>query len=304
MSYSKEMKDAAIKLRTKTGLSAEATAKTLARQFPDAKIPTGASVLNWTKGLGSDMKEATPEEIYELNQSETIRKDEVRELKKEIKHLQREGNLNRMILKEFKEWQVPFKPVPVTIRSSESHTSQTLVAIFSDAHGSACVEYEQMHGINEYDESIWRRRQMHCAKVICDYINKYGAEKQITQLVIAHLGDNLQGSIHDADISNLSTQAQAVKTWSYIMTDCYNMILEECPQVEILSLHLSGNHTRRTIRQDVDRPLSHDDALTGMILEQVYRNEPRIRFLIPNSYWQPLIIENQVFIFTHGHQSP
>lgn len=229
---------------------------------------------------------------------EALKSDNSR-LKRENKKLKILANKVDRAVEAYGQAREPRPPVPIEEIKTEG-TRQVLVTVSSDEHITSSISYERMHGINFYDMGIARQRMLYVAKRAATYINRYWREKNIRKIVDLNLGDKFQGVIHDAAVTNEDEQSEAVLHWINTKTDCYDYILRHCPGVEIFSVHLSGNHTRRTQKQDVNRPRNHDDYLSAKLLERDFRNEPRVQFRIPNSYFDLLNINEQIFIATHG----
>lgn len=307
ITFEHDLKLRAIELRADKNIPIGSIPDRLAAEFPGHKNnrPRLRSIRKWVANKPQKPKTKTDpyieikEKLYKESIKVETRSLENRELKKEIKFLRKRASLNDAVIEQFSKIQIPRAAVPMKKLVTRG-TKQALIALSSDEHITALVAHERMHGINEYDMCLARRRMLYWAETIAKYINHYWQSKNITHLIDANLGDKFQGTIHDAEITNEAEQTQGIELWLRTKADCYDLLLKLCPQLTITSLHLSGNHTRRSSKPDVNRPLSHDDALSGMVLKVLYRNEPRIKFLIPNAYWFPLVILNHIYIFTHG----
>jgi len=246
--------------------------------------------------------EPTPEDMDALDRDIKMAAitAERNRLKRENSKLKVLADKADRLVEHFRETAVPFEPVPYEPLHTEGHR-QVMVALSSDEHIQTLLTFERMHGINEYDLNLARQRMLYFAQRQIDYIKRYWREKNITVLVDANLGDKFEGTIHDdAKFNNEVAIAVAIQHWLRVKNECYQMILKECPHLQIVSLHVSGNHTRRGQKQDVGRPLENDDAVSALALGVFYEREPRVHFVVPDSYFQPLALNGHMFLFEHS----
>ena len=250
----------------------------------------------WLLQSDFDLEET---EALERDVETTALKADVQKYKRENKALKLKANKVDRLVEAYSRSRPPREPIPPKEIKSEGH-KQVLITCSGDEHISAMLEYERLHGLNQYNLGIARRRMLYTAELAGAYVMHYWKEKNITRIVDINFGDKFQGTIHDAEATNECEQSDAVIHWLNTKTDCYDMILRQCPHVRITSVHLTGNHSRRSKDRDVDRPKNHDDYLSAKFLERDFRNEPRVEFVVPNSYWQTLNINGHAFICTHG----
>ncbi len=229
----------------------------------------------------------------------TDTKAKLQRLKRENKTLKlRAAKVDRLV-EAYSQARPPQAPVPLR-EIKAAGTRQVLITVSGDEHISAFLSWERLHGLNQYDMEIARQRMLYVAERAAAFVMRYWRDKSIRRIVDVNLGDKFQGVIHDAEATNEAEQADAVMHWVETKAACYNYILRQCPHVTIKSVHLTGNHTRRSVRQDVNRPKNHDDYLSARFLQTLFRDEPRVEFDIPDSYWRTLNINGHAFICTHG----
>jgi len=228
-------------------------------------------------------------------------KAEVTSYKRREKRLMGQADRANRLVEIFQANPVKIEPIPYRPVRVEGHR-QVMVALSSDEHIQSRMTFERGHGINEYNVDLARQRMIYFAQRQIDYVQRYWREKNITALVDANLGDKFEGSIHDSDVTNEVEIAAAYKMWLKTKAECYQMILKACPHLRIISLHVSGNHPRRTDKQDVDRPQNNDDCIAAEALRFAFElaGIEQVEFVIPDSYFAIRNINGHLFLFEHS----
>ncbi|MFA6325400.1 MAG: hypothetical protein WCX46_04210 [Candidatus Paceibacterota bacterium] len=181
-------------------------------------------------------------------------------------------------------------------------SSATAVALASDWHYEENVISSQVNGLNKYDTNIAKERIEKFFTVIAKLINVHKKEYNIENLMLALLGDFISGSIHD-DLkeSNHIQPTQAIWEVQNLIASGIKFLLKET-DVNLVIPCSAGNHSRITEKQRVSTEFGNSlEILMYRQLEKYFSNEPRVKFIISDSYLTYVKVYNYTCRLHHGH---
>lgn len=90
-----------------------------------------------------------------------------------------------------------YDKTPLTLGANNKTHEATPIALLSDIHVEEKVDPETVEGLNEYNPDIAEKRLNKYFQNLLDLINKERKDVKIKNLVLALLGDNITGYIHE-----------------------------------------------------------------------------------------------------------
>lgn len=188
-----------------------------------------------------------------------------------------------------------------TVKSGAG-SSATAVAIASDWHWEETVHPDNVNGLNEFNTSIARQRAEKFFINSARLVNINSKESKIETLVLALLGDLINGQLREEAMENNSMRPMdaLLEVWK-VLAGGINYLLENTDVNLVIPCH-SGNHARTTKKL-------HISTESGNSLEYVlynglaseFKDNKRVKFIIPSSYHSYLDINGFVVRFHHGH---
>lgn len=292
---SKNLNQNVIQLLTQ-GFSFRETAKKL--NISRDKVT--ALLRNLKRDYGIDLTPNTMEHL-ENTQIKMLRR-QISDLKGAIRK-EKENNLDtRVIRKEILKLadQDPTPPKWIAAPKKGSASVLVPITIWSDWHWCEVVRKEEIHGINEYNLTIARKR----ANVLVDrtihLCNLFKADSKYPGVVICLGGDFFSGDIHDelretneiTSISSILELLGVLKTAIQKMADHFGKVF--IPAV-------AGNHGRTTHKPTYKmRAHTNYDWLLYNLLEKQFEGDNRIQFLIPEGADAYFKVFSHRYLLTHG----
>lgn len=191
-----------------------------------------------------------------------------------------------------------------TIKSTgkESEKSAaTAIILASDWHYEENVKSSQVNGLNKYDTVIAKERAEKLFRVTAQLIKVHQKEYDIDNLILALLGDFISGSIHD-DLKegNNIQPTEAIYEVQCLIASGIKYLLKET-DVSLIIPCSSGNHGRITDKIRVST--AYGNSLEFLMYRQMrdyFENEPRVKFIINDSYLTYMNIYGYTARFSHG----
>lgn len=178
----------------------------------------------------------------------------------------------------------------------------TAIWIASDWHVGEKVTMGQTNGLNEYTPTIAKSRAEAFFKNGLRLTDLSAKDVQIKTIVLALLGDFITGHLHlDAVETNYLAPVEETIFAQNLIISGIEYILKNSDYELIVPCH-SGNHGRTT-------KFSHFGSENGHSLEyfmyrsiaNYFRNEKRVKIIIPEGSHSYLDIYGYVIRFLHGH---
>lgn len=185
-------------------------------------------------------------------------------------------------------------------RSQKEGTPEHMGVVLSDLHIGHEHSKQETGGLSEYNVDIFRQRMQNMQYAVADIYELHSHMYAIPEMHIFCLGDIVDGM-------------NAAGKWSpvYISTNIYDQVMYG---VQALSdaiwywltifekIHfygIRGNHGR-VAPSGVEKDFCNWDIVIYRMLETEFRNNPRITFDIPMSWFEIVDIQNHNFLLCHG----
>ena len=186
---------------------------------------------------------------------------------------------------------------------STKQNEATAVILASDWHLGETVKREEVNGLNEYNREIAKKRSEEFFQNSLRIVEVLGKDIPIKHCVLALLGDFINNMLHDeATEMNSLLPAKEVNFAEDILASGIEYYLKNSTLDFTIVCH-SGNHARQTKkqRQGVNEAGHSYEWLIYNHLAKYFKNEPRVTFIIPESYLSYVTVYDYTICFSHGH---
>ena len=241
----------------------------------------------------SAKKEAWEEERHGL-------KDEIRKLNLSLK-AKRVENINaEFVRKKILELK-NLRPDPPTWPTKKAPSDIVGIPLLqlSDLHWGEVVHPEQVNNVNTYNIEIAQRRLKRVISKTIDLCMNHQIRKEYQGIVLALLGDLINGTIHDND----KTNEMPIMATFLDLYGCLIWAIEKLANAfgKVFIPCVPGNHSRTTIRPVFkDRNHTNYEWLLASLLEKYFENDNRVQFSVSEGADAYFTIYNTKFFATHG----
>lgn len=175
------------------------------------------------------------------------------------------------------------------------------VAVFSDAHIEERVDPRSVNGVNDYNLDIAQKRIEKFFTNVVRLLKKEQKDARITTLVLALLGDNFSGSIHEELLeTNQLPPVEAALLAQDMIERGIRYILDNT-DVNLVIPTNSGNHARLTKRIHVSTEYGNSlETYMYCTMAKHFAKEPRVTFNISTGYLNYVDIGGYTIAFHHG----
>jgi hypothetical protein len=184
----------------------------------------------------------------------------------------------------------------------ETSTSEaTVVAVASDWHIEERVGIE-VGGLNTYNLEIAGKRATKFFQGVLRLTRLLAQDIKIETIVLALLGDFITNDIHEemSDICEVLPIHALARAESLIVSGI-EFLLEHFDGNLVVPCH-SGNHARTTKTTRFSSENGHSlEYLMYLHLASYFRNNPRVKFIIPDGPHSYMDVYGQTIRFQHGH---
>lgn len=275
----------------------------LTGQTADAVRKMGRGILNLppVRNTRQNIKDLTPEKEIERDLV-------LGNLQTQGKHTQKKYDLVCSKLADAEDVIEAFKTVQTansyTIKHDKSgvNGTATAVAVLSDIHYAETVKSDNVNGKNEYNPKIAKLRLENFFTNLVKLIKIYKHHSKIDDLVLAMLGDMINGHLREEALeNNAMSPIEEMLEVKAILQSGINYILEHTNVNITLPCH-SGNHARDTkkVRPSTEAAHSYEYVLYHVLANE-FRDNKRVKFIIPTSYHSFIDIGGLTVRFHHGH---
>ena len=226
------------------------------------------------------------------------------------KRLKSTDSKYQFVLKENQTLQAQIEAIKVvsdanshTIKTKSSGTQEaTAVIVASDWHWAETVHSDNVNGLNEYTTEIAKARAEKFFVNAVKLLNIFKAHSQIDTLVIALLGDFINGELRDEAMQNNGelTMDELLGVQEALLSGI-QFILDNTKVNLIIPCH-SGNHGRVTKKVNISTEAGNSlEYVMYHMLARHFQSDKRVKFIIPTSYHSFLDINGYTIRFSHGH---
>lgn len=186
--------------------------------------------------------------------------------------------------------------------ASEKRDNEAVaVLVASDFHIEEQVG-DEVGGLNTYDLDIARHRIEKFFRSGLRLINLLNQDIQINTVILALLGDFITNDIRDelTDLVQAPPMNALVIAQNHLVSGI-QFLLNNSTYEFIVPCH-SGNHARTTKTTHFSAENGHSlEYLMYLWLQSHFRNEPRMKFIIPEGYHSYVKVFDKTIRFHHGH---
>jgi len=178
----------------------------------------------------------------------------------------------------------------------------TAISVISDWHAGAIVKPNTVNFTNEFNPAIFEERAHNYFRNLLTLINKERAAVEISQLVLAIIGDLIENSLHAELIEEqtLSPIEQMILAQNTIAGGI-DYLLQESDLEHITIPTCPGNHGRTTdkMRAATNYKNSYEQLLYWNLARH-YRTESRVSFHVSDSYVNYTRVYDKSIGWHHG----
>jgi hypothetical protein len=189
------------------------------------------------------------------------------------------------------------------IKTKASGTQEaTAVVVASDWHWAETVHSDNVNGLNEFNTTIAKARAEKFFVNAVKLLNIFKAHSTIETLVLALLGDFINGELREEAMQNNGelTMGELLGV-SEVLLSGINYILANTDVKLVIPCH-SGNHGRVTKKLHVATEAGNSlEYVMYHMLARNFKGNKRVQFIIPTSYHSFLDIAGYTVRFSHGH---
>lgn len=186
----------------------------------------------------------------------------------------------------------------------ESKTKREVVPVIvaSDWHIEEYVDPSVTNNLNSYNLDIAKKSIAQFFSNASFLINREKASSKINTVVLAILGDIINGVLRDEDLQNNKlTPIEAVTLARSLIYDGIKFLTQETG-CNIKVICCVGNHGRLTEKIFPSNQVKNSlEYLMYKTLERDFRDNPKVDFFVPESYYYIQNILGVAVRFHHGH---
>lgn len=244
-----------------------------------------------------------PEVITQIEEHRLKRR--VRELDEQRQELLKqldEGDVYNEVCREARD----LPPVDAHIRPRERVSGLregTPLILASDWHVEQNVDPAAVAGRNRYNLEIARKRMRNFFEAIVWAVRQQSDTFKIRDIILWLGGDFIQNFLHEDDIeNNLLAPLAAIQFWMSAMIEGFDYLLASLDFEQAIMPENDGNHGRLT--KKMRSSTREDHSLETFAYAQLalhYKNEPRLKFILPTSQFTFLNdVYGRTIRFLHG----
>jgi transposase-like protein len=174
------------------------------------------------------------------------------------------------------------------------------VVIWSDWHFGERVNRVEVGGVNEFDRAIAKKRVQKLVAKTIELCKHHMVKPNYEGIVVCLGGDMITGAIHEElGATNDGTVQQALWELQGVLIWALNAIADEFGRVFVPCV--VGNHARDTHRPRMKGAVlqNYEWTLYNQ-LELYFKDDKRIRFMIPGETDAFFAVKGHKFLLTHG----
>lgn len=196
---------------------------------------------------------------------------------------------------------LPTVPSPVIIHKNKiSRKSEDVVVVISDIHVGAEHSFEETGGLSEFNNDILMKRVENLKLAVRDIYNIHSQLYDLPHLHVVCLGDVVAGDNSSGEWSanyiNLPIVEQSISGFA-LLRNLLNYWLGIFDNVTFYGVR--GNHGR-IASKGVEKDYCNFDYIIYAFLKMSYENNPRLKFVVPKTWWIMQQIRGWNVLMVHG----
>ena len=183
---------------------------------------------------------------------------------------------------------------------SNSSTPEDAMLLLSDIHVGAEHSLEETGGLSEFNSEVLKQYTANLKYAVKEIVDLHSQLYAIPKLHVACLGDIVAG-MNDAGSWSSNYISMTVMDQMFEGVHLLSEMLAYWLGVfdEIVFYGIRGNHGR-CARRGVEKDYVNWDYMCYRYLVMQFAENPRIRFVVPQSWWIYEDILNHGFLMVHG----
>lgn len=230
------------------------------------------------------------------------KREEARDREK-LRRLATRAAVEDRLLRQLRAAYDRLPPLPavktVPAKGAAKPGSEDGLLILSDQHVGEVVSEAETGGLGRYDMSVFRYR----LEFLAERVQRIAREHQphLRVLNIGCLGDTISGMIHEElSETNEGNAVDMSLAAAHLHAQFLLDLLQTFERVD--TWWITGNHGRTGKRYRFKERYLSWDYIIAQHVRALLRNEPRVRFTIPRSFWTVAVVRGQRLLFLHGDQ--
>lgn len=204
------------------------------------------------------------------------------------------------IAESVKPLQVAKYPIYTAPKSKQKHNPEDVVALLSDLHIGHHHTLEETGGLSEFNIDIFRQRCKNLMYGVADIFDLHSNLYRMPHLHIACLGDVVDGMNASGDWSPTYISIP-VMDQMMVGTECLaEMIYYWLGMFDNITFYgVRGNHGRAAPK-GYEKDYVNWDVLSYLYLEARFKDNPRVKFVVPKTWYIYTTIRKHKFLMVHG----
>ena len=191
---------------------------------------------------------------------------------------------------------VPWKPS----NRKEGHSSEDMGLLLSDLHIGHEHSLEETGGISQFNVDIFCQRMKNLKVAIADIYELHSQLYKIPKLNIFSLGDIVDGMNEAGAWSPVYINTPITEQVSIGVRELSDAIWYWLTIFEEIDFYgIRGNHGR-IAKSGAEKDFANWDVVIYDFLKTEFRNNPRVKFHVPRTWWNMAKIRNHNFLLLHG----
>jgi len=195
---------------------------------------------------------------------------------------------------------IPKIPKPFVRRKKKAHSPEDVGLIISDCHIGHGHTLEETGGLSEYNLDVFRQRAENLKYAIGDIHELHSQLYKLPTLHIMCIGDIVAGMNNTGNWSSVyitSDIHQQAVIGCEALADIIHYALHLFEEVKFYGVY--GNHGRGAMK-GLEKEYVNWDFICYEFLTQRFRDNDRVSFVVPKTWWLLEEIRSHKFLILHG----
>jgi hypothetical protein len=185
-------------------------------------------------------------------------------------------------------------------KTEKKHESEDVGLMLSDIHIGHSHTFEETGGLSEYNKDIFLKRSELLKKGIVDIVELHSHLYDLPNLHIFCLGDIVAGMNAVGQWSHTFIDTDIMQQWAMGTSAIADMIYYWLGMFDKIYFYgVRGNHGR-VAPHGIEKDVANWDILSYLMLEQMFKDNARVVFNIPRTWWMRVDIKSHKFLLVHG----
>lgn len=201
------------------------------------------------------------------------------------------------VMKNYKNF---YKDIKFEQKWQKNKNTEDLVLVWSDMHTGMINKHPLTNQIT-FNQQIQEHELEWLARGVIRFYQLYKPSYNLETLYIFDVGDNITNDrIFEGQKIEITcgVGAQIMKTFLYQKDFIYKM-LEYFPNIVLVQV--PGNHGRTTSKPISEEATSNFEYLKGQLLIEHFKDNNRVKIIVPDAYTYTMEIYKHKYLLTHGN---